>query len=425
LKNAARLLIAPLALCAGTVFAQAGADAPDSIVQMYGMAMPFFDNAKTRDATTTVPGDRPNQVPAAAYTGVNDPSRNRITVGTSHWGFRGYEKLGTDLRLVWQMESAFQIDQNTGPGIAARDNKVGLRHEKWGEIFFGQWDTPYKYISLAVNPIRAGYVFDRTPITGNPGMGVPNTTTQFTRAGAKPDASFDRRQGNSVQYWSPNWGGLTFRLMHSTNEGTTTLVTGGPTIKPVINALSLQYDLGTLSVRYSYEEHRDYFGMTQLGGAAAGTATNPSSKDKGQKIVVLWTIGNTRITGMYELLDYKSDDSISGNINKYKRNAWYGVLEQKFSGGKQSVWISYGRANDGTCERIGGLACATNGLGAEYYTLGYIYRFSRRTEVFAAYYRLNNKTSAQYSPGPTVSGGPSVSPGADTVAAGVGIQHFF
>jgi len=424
LKNTARLLLAPLALWAGTAFAQAAADGPDSVVQMYGMAMPFFDNAKTNGATVGVPADKPTQVAAAAYTGVNDPARNRITVGTSQWGFRGYEKLGWDLRLVWQMESAFQIDQNTPPGLGGRDSKVGIRSGRFGEIFFGQWDTPYKYISLPINPLRAGYVFDRTAITGNPGQGVPNTTTQFTRVGAKPDASFDRRQGNSVQYWSPNWGGLTFRLMHSVNEGTGVIATGGPVVKPIVNALALQYDLGTLSLRYAYEEHKDYFGMAQLGGAAGGTATNTGSKDKGHKFVLLWLIGNTRITALYEMLDYTTNDSIAGNVNKYKRSAWYGVLEQKFDAGRQSVWVSYGRAQDGSCERVGGLACVTSNLGASYYTLGYIYRLSKRTEIFAAYYRMDNKTSGQYSPGPTVSTA-AVAPGADTSAAGVGIQHFF
>jgi predicted porin len=390
---------------------------------MYGMAMPFFDNAKTDSATPLVPSDRPTQVPASAYTGLNDVARNRITVGTSHWGFRGYERLTGDLRLVWQLESGFQIDQNTGPGLGARDNKVGLRHGRWGEIFLGQWDTPYKYISLPVNPLRAGYVFDRTAITGNPGFGVPNTTTQFTRIGAKPDASFDRRQGNSVQYWSPNWGGFTFRLDHSVNEGRGPVVTGGPVISPVVNAASVQYDVGKLSLRYGYEEHKDYFGLTQLGGGAAGTATNTGSKDRGHKFVVLWVIGNTRLTGLVEQLEYTAEDSVAGNVNKYKRIAWYGVIEQRFAN-NSSVWVSYGRANDGSCTRVGGAACSTRALGANYLTLGYIYRFSKRTEAFLAYYQVDNKDSAQYSTGPTVST-LAVAPGADTRGYGFGMIHYF
>ena len=420
MKKIARLLLALPLLWTGAALAQA--DAPDSVVEMYGMGMPVFDNAKTQNATVTPPANRPNQVPASAYTGFNDVARNRITVGTSHWGFRGYEKLTSDLRLVWQMESAFQLDQNTGPGIAARDNKVGLRSATFGEIYMGQWDTPYKYISLPINPIRAGYVFNHTAILGNPGFGVPFTTTIFTRTGGKADAAFDRRQGNSVQYWSPNWGGFSFRLMHSVNEGKGAAVAGGPVISPTVNSAMVQFDRGTLSLRYGYEENRDYFGMAQLGGAAGATATNQHSKDKAHKFVVLWVIANTRITGAVERLDYSTDDTVAANVNRYKRTAWYAVLEQRF--GKNGIWVSYGRADDGSCGLVSGLACSTSGLGADYLTLGYIYRFSRRTEVFAMYYRVNNRDSAQYSPGPTVSGA-IVAPGADTVAYGFGIIHFF
>jgi predicted porin len=417
-----RLIVAAVGTACGLAQAQAPAP-PQSVVEIYGTIVPFFENVKTTGATSTAPpaAERPSQLSAAAYTGVNDPARNRLSVGTTNLGFRGYEQLGGDLRLVWQLESGFQIDQNTGPGLGARDSKVGLRN-RWGEVFLGQWDTPYKYISLPVNPLRAGYVFDRTAITGNPGMGVPNTTTQFTRIGAKPDASFDRRQGNSVQYWSPNLGGFTFRVGHSVNEGKGPVTATGPIVSPTVTAASAQYDRGGLSLRYAYEQHNDYFGMSQIGGSAAGTATNPSSKDRGHKFVFLWRIGNTRLTGLVEQLDYRNDESLAGAVSKYKRTAAYGVIEQFFAN-NSSVWVSYGRASDGSCERVGGVACSTHALGAQYLTTGYIYRFSKRTEVYVAYYKMMNKENGTYSPGPIV--GASLAPGADTIGAGVGMIHFF
>jgi len=410
-----RLLACTALLASGAAYAE-----PDSVVEMYGMAFPFLDSAETKNATAVAPTDKPSQLSASAYTGANDPRRQRITVGTSQWGFRGYEKLAGDLKLVWQLESGFQIDQNTGPGLGARDSKVGLRN-RWGEIFMGQWDTPYKYISLPVNPIRAGYVFDRTAITGNPGFNVGNTTTQFTRINGKPDASFDRRQGNSVQYWSPNWGGFSFRLDYSVDEGRGPVAAGGPNVAPIVKGASVQYDVGALSVRYAFEEHDDYFGMSQIGGSAAGTTGNPSSRDTGQKIVVLFRIGNTRLTGLYEQLKYHNDDSLAGAVSEYKRNAWYGVVEQFF--GNQSVFISYGQAADGSCARVGGATCVTNALGAKYMTVGYIYRWSKTTEGFIAYYKMDNKANGTYSPGPAVPA--VVVPGLDTEAFGLGMQHFF
>ena len=415
-------------LAAALALAFAGTAHAASVVEMYGLAFPFLDSAETKNATTAAAApsaaDRPSQLSAGSYTGVNDLRRARITVGTSNWGFRGYEDLAPGLRAVWQLESGFQIDQNVGPGLGARDSKVGLQSPAWGEIFMGQWDTPYKWTSLPVNPLKGGYVFDRTAITGNPGFGVNNTTTQFTRIGAKPDAAFDRRQGNSVQYWTPTWGGLSFRVQHSVNEGTGSVAAGGPVVKPVVNSFSAAWAWGQLSLRYAYEEHKDYFGMSQIGGGAAGTLTNQHSKDTGQKFVWLYRIGNTRFTGLYERLKYSNDDSGAGNVKSYKRDAWYVVLEQFFANNTFSVYGCYGEARDGDCTRVGPLACVTNGLGAKYYTLGLIYRLSKRTEIFAAYYKMDNEVSAQYSPGPFVNGA-SIAPGADTQAFGVGMWHSF
>ena len=391
-------------------------------VVIYGMAMPFLESVESTDASPLPPAaDRPSMLAPGAYSGVNDPRRARITVGTSHLGFRGSEDLGGGLKVVWQMESAFQIDQNTGPGWNGRDTKLGLRNN-WGEIFLGQWDTPYKFISLPMNPLRGGYVFDRSALTGNPGMGVGNTTTQFTRINAKPDASFDRRQGNSVQYWSPDLGGFTARLAYSVDEGKGPVAPGGPTVKPTVTGASVVYAVGQLSLRYAYEEHKDYFGMSQIGGSAAGTATNGSSKDTAHKFVVLWRIGSTRITGLWERLEYKNNDSTANAVNSYKRDAYYGVIEQFFAN-NSSVFISYGRAEDGSCGRVGGVSCLTNALGADYLTLGYVYRFSRRTEVFFGYYRMKNKENGSYSPGPFIAAAPAA--GVEITGAGVGMYHNF
>jgi predicted porin len=261
-------------------------------------------------------------------------------------------------------------------------------------------------------------------ITGNPGFGVPNTTTQFGRVPGKPDASFDRRVGNSVQYWSPSMGGFSFRLDHGVNETRGSVVAGGPVTSPTVSSASLSYDRGQLSLRYGYEQHDDYFGMTQLGGAAGGTATNPASKDRAHKFVILWRIGSTRITGMVEQLEYKDSDSVDGNVNGYKRKAFYAVIEQRF-GEKNSLWVSYGRAADGSCTRVGGVSCNTHGLGADYLTLGYIYRFSKRTEFFITGYRLQNKESGQYSVSPIVAASGVVAPGSDIKGVGAGLFHTF
>lgn len=411
-----------LAATAGALALQAHA-APDSVVEMYGTGLPFIEDAKTSGATTAVPANRPTMLTAATYTGVNDPSRYQMSAGTSNWGWRGYEALSSDLRLVWQLESAFQVDQNTAPGHASRNSKIGFASTKWGELNMGMWDSPYKFINLAINPLRGGYIFDYTPIMGNPGMGVPATTTQSTRVATKADAAFDKRIGNMVQWWSPKWNGFSVRVGYSVAEGTGIVATGGPNIKPDIWSANAIWDIGTLSLRYAWEQHRDYFGLTQLGGGAAGTTTNPGSKDEANKFVAIWKFGSTRIAGAYEMLKYHNDDTVAGHVGEYKRNAYYVLVEQSF--GPHVLWGSYSQAADGSCSVVGGASCVSSNLGADYWALGYIYHFSRRTDGYLTYYTLTNKESGQYSVQPTVGTAAAIAPGADIKAFGVGVLHSF
>lgn len=418
MKTNVRLILLAAATCFSAPLALA-----QSEVVVYGVVMPFVDQAKTTGATQGAPADRPTLVSATAYRGANAASRTRITVGTTQLGVRGFETLSPQLKLVWQLESGFQIDDNAGPGLGARNSKVGLAGP-WGEVNLGQWDTAYKFISLPMNAFRAGYVFDYTGITGNPGFGVPATTTQFTRVGAKPDAAFDKRVGNQVQYWSPKLGGFSARFGWSVDEGRTVDVASSVGIRPQIWSAALMYDVGTLSLRYAHEQHHDYFGLSQIsaaGSSAAASLANRTSKDRAHKVVALYRIGSTRLAGALEQLDYRNDDSLAGALIRYKRRAAYGIVEQFF--GASSIWGAYGRAEDGSCARAGGAVCSTSHVGADFFSVGYVYRFSKRTEIYAVYYRLTNKESGTYSPQPVVGG--AIAPGADTQAAGVGLLHYF
>ena len=258
--------------------------ADDSTVQIYGTLLPFFDNAKTTGATIGAPAGGPSQVAAGAYTGLNSPSRNRLTAGTPNIGFRGSEDLGGGLKAIFQVENQIPIDGDPAPPgtWASRNSYVGLLGS-FGIVFLGIWDTPYKWTTIAVGPLRGLNPFDYDNILENPGFNVPGTTTQSGRVGGKQDAAFSRRQGNSVQYWTPNWSGFSARIAYSANEGKTAIA-GGSTISPQIGSAAVAYESGPFVLRYAYEQHDDYFGMAQIGGSPGATATNSSSKDKANSI---------------------------------------------------------------------------------------------------------------------------------------------
>lgn len=384
-------------------------------VEIFGTLLPFVDTVRTRGATGVAPSARPDQVPASAYTRAADIGHRRLTAGTSNIGFRGREDLGGGSAAVWQIEMPVSFDGRVSNVLAGRNSSVGLT-SGIGTLILGNWDTPYKYISISVAPVRGMNPFD-IGLIGNPGFGVPVTTTQSGRVGNRADAAFSRRQGNSIQYWTPNLGGLTVRAAYSFAEGKD--VTNGVNISPGLWSAAAIYDIGRLSVRYAYERHNDYFGLAQIGGTQV-SSSNASSSDAGHQLVASYQFGDMRMSGVLERLKYRSDEKVATAVNEYARNAWYMLLQQRF--GAQQVWGAYGRAMDGNCRIAGGVPCSTTGLGAAQWSIGYSYSLSRRTEVYASFFGINARASSTYSVFPPVT---QAVPGTDVRGGGVGLLHTF
>jgi predicted porin len=390
-------------------------------VEFYGTVIPFAESISGSGATSTVPAERPNMIGAGAYTGTNQSSRLRLTAGTSNLGFRGAMPFADGWKAIWQIETGVAVDGDSG-GIA-NSNSLGVRNthvgvaSPYGTMFVGNWDTPYKWISMATVPLKGVNAFDYTVLIGNPGLGVPGTTTQFGRASAgKGDAAFDRRQGNSLQYWTPNLGGFSGRVGYSFDEGKSGS-TAAAEISPSIWSLSAGYANNGFSLQYAYEQHNDYFGLSPIGGAAA-SASNSSSRDSGHKLVGIYTIGATKLTAIVEQLRYRNDDSgNAANVDEYKRNAFVVGIQQQFGPGK--AWLNFGKASDGSCSTVGGITCNTDGMGAKYWNLGYVHSVHKLVDLFASYYNIDNEESGTYQPTFML----NVAPGA-TPAPGLGIRGF-
>lgn len=383
-------------------------------VQLYGRFNVTVESDRTTDATVGAPSDRPTQVPASAYTGANRPSRSNLTSNGSAVGIRGSEHLGGDLIAWFQMESGVPVDAGDGV-LASRNTALGLRG-KWGNLFAGKWDTPYKaMLSRPLGFFRAVTNADYTNIIGNPAFGVPAGTTRSEPVGNASDAAFDRRQGNIIQYWTPSFRGIQVKLAHSVAESKSS--TPVP-ITPDINSVSIEGAVGKLRLGYAYEEHNDYFGLKSLGGVAAGAA-NRGSKDTGHRILATFTFGDTTVAGTAERLEYENSDSTAGNVNRYERDAYFVSVAQKL--GRSELWASYGSADSGECSRVGGATCNANGLGGEFWTLAAKYNFSRRTFVYAYFTQVENEASARY--GVAYYAPPA--PGGTTQIFALGMNHDF
>ena len=383
-------------------------------VELYGRFNMTVESDRTTDATVGVPPNKPTQVPESAYTGINRPSRSVVTSNGSAVGIRGSEHLGGGLNAWFQVESGVPLDAGDGV-LASRNTAVGLRGE-WGNLFAGNWDTPFKaMLSRPLGFFRAVTNADYTNIIGNPGFGVPAGTTRSQPVGNASDAAFDRRQGNIIQYWTPSFRGIQVQLAHSVAESKSS--TPVP-ITPDINSVSITGAVGKLELGYAYEEHNDYFGLKSLGGVAAGAA-NRGSKDTGHRILARFSFGDTTIAGTAERLEYENSDSTAGNVSRYERDAYFVAVIQKL--GRTEVAASYGSADSGKCSRVGGVTCNANGLGSETWGLAAKYNFSRRTFVYAFYTQVENEASARY--GVAYYAPPA--PGGTTKIFALGMNHDF
>jgi predicted porin len=429
----------------GAVSSASGASAQDiaADVEIYGVLVPHLEYIETRGSTPLSSRGAATQVPDSAFTDVDEPARLRLTQGTSQLGFRGTVDLaGEALKVVWQIESGVPIDGdpvlNT---LASRNSRVGFSGH-FGTVFVGIWDNPYKWATLpVVNPLPAGFVPDYTALIGSPGfnVGALNLSPGYV-ANAVPgpspvprsNAAFYRRDSNTIQYWSPAFHGLSLRASYTTNEFSRAARPAAgqnaalPEINPDVFSGLLSFDHGPLALRYAIEVHRDYFGLSLLGGSPGGTTSNANSTDVGQTGLASYTITfsdriKTRLVAMAEHLFYENDDTVEGNVDQYQRAAFYGLIDQSF--GSHHMWAAYGEAEHGSCSLVGDANCSTDGLGASMLTLGYLYRFSPDTDVYAAAYQVVNKNSSTYQPFPPID--PLPAPGANVRSIGIGMLHHF
>jgi predicted porin len=395
-------------------------------VSLYGTLQPFLDNYRTVGATPE--GLSPDnggatQVVETEYSGENLPNRFRITSGTSHIGFRGELWLTKRIAAFFQVENAVNPDGDHPVLVspwASRNSGVGLKGD-YGTLFYGNWDTPYKHPTLMVGSMRGLNPFDNT-LTANPGFNVPGTTTQNGRASGRQDAAFSRRQGNSIQYWTPTFYGLSARLAVSVNESRTHATEIEPSVNPVLFSGYLSFKLDKLALFYAYERHWDYFGMQWLGGSAGATFTNDTSADDAHELVAWYEFPTrTRVAGIIERLTYRSSETVVDAVNGYRRDAFYLALQQHL-GDMHTLWGAFGMAGAGVCTRVGGAPCTTNGLDGMQWSVGYTFSPAKTFDIYASYYEMRTGRSAQYGLFPPVV---PIAAGADTQGFGLGVMFIF
>lgn len=306
-------------------------------------------------------------------------------------GVRGSENLGGELKAIFQVEGTLSPDSGAG-SIAARDTRVGL-DGSLGTLFAGHWVTAYNGATSSLDPFyptTAGYM----SIMGN-GSAADTDNVGDT-------SSFDRRQSNSVHYWTPAWRGLALRVTQGLNEEKP--ASGA---RPALTSAALLYEHGPWYAVLARERHHEYQG--------------PGGNDHGSKAAVAYQFGPTawgqlRVALIAERLDYAT---ASGDL---ARNAVYLSLSHQM--GVHGLRFGIARAGDGSgpsTARVGFVRSGP-GTGATHATLGYDYTLSKRTSLFTYYTYLNNRRNGVYD---FAINGIGASPGATLRGAVLGLRHNF
>lgn len=282
-------------------------------------------------------------------------SVQRLSNNRSVLGLRGSEALGGGWQALFQVEGTLSPDTGAG-SIAARDTRVGIAGP-WGTLFAGNWTLPYNSATSALDPFyptTAGYM----SLMGN-GSASNDSNTSNTY-------SFDRRQQNSVHYWTPQWQGWSLRVARGMGEERP--ASGA---RPALASAALLYDGAAFYGTVAHEVHHDYQGR--------------GLTDHGSKLALAWRIDSaTQLALALESLRYATP---TGELRR--RTAYVSATRQFGRHGLRFGLAHAHSATGGALETIGTVRAGA-GTGATHATAGYDYQLSKRSSLYAYYTRLAN-----------------------------------
>lgn len=399
--------------------ASAGAFA-QSNVTIYGVADASFESVKADSADNGQ---------------TNTNSRSRLNTNSSLIGFKGSEDLGNGLKALFQFESTVNLVNqqaaNSGSTVSGSDatngqnsNNNGLLGTKrdsfvalsgnFGTVLGGYVSTPYRSIVTG---------FDVVP--GSAGAG--NSNGVFGKALGGVNLVF---RTNAIAYASPSFNGFSGVIAYVPNATKSTqnnLDAGTQTTNPYGWNLALNYANGGLKLAYSYLKLNDLgvgdvAGGTVQPGQTLGATNHTTGEDhKANLLAASYDFGQgTTLVGMYQHYKGTLDIAGAGSLD-LNRNSYF--LGLKHVLGANEFAVSYQHAG-----KAGGNLLKTNDqTDANQWTLRYGYNFSKRTQVYALYSRIDNKDKANFNFGGEsgVNYGDGVGYGSNVQVYGVGLRHSF
>jgi predicted porin len=373
----------------------------DSVVELYGKVYPELVFPSSSGATAA--GTPTCSICAPAVGENNVIKRTEMESSNSRFGVRGHEKLGPNLKAIFQLETQFLLDSNNS-AFAQRDSWVGLS-SNWGIVKLGRFDTPFKEYGddISFLNVSSGNFTSTSSVLRRPGFGTSN------------NSRFHERRVNAVQYESPDLGPIDFKIQYSTNE------TDTASRKPHVWSFGIKYEMGPLSILAGYERHKDIFGLSSNVPTALRNTGDPNARstDEAVEIAFVFKAGAHQFEFDANQKKYKETAIGPGRIASYKNNSYLALWDARWSQQwrTQIHWI---KGTAGTCTLLGA-DCNTGGLEGTMISAGVAYYLSRRTFLFLMASHIRNDYSATFNN----SNQQDLNPGEDITQIGVGIHTTF
>lgn len=292
----------------------------------------------------------------------------------SRIGFKGEEGLGNGLKAIFTLEYNLDIDANQGigtngaAGLNARQQFVGLSHNKLGTVALGRQYAP-----------AFGASFRNDAFMSSTGIGslarltlVGNNTISGTN-GARWD--------NAVTYTSPNWSGFTVSAITSFGENSQQTTTAGDGVSRGDNqkyGAGLNYANGPLNLDVVYQTRQGATALAVAGPTSFSTVTGWVST---QDSINEWYVGGSYDFKVVKVFaSYQDQNDNNGTSTTEASNKLWQVSAAVPVFGNGSIKAGYSK-----------LSWDRNGAGdTTAWNLMYTHSLSKRTTLYTGLTRFDN-----------------------------------
>jgi len=331
-----------------------------------------------------------------------------FTSNSSRIGIKGKEKINDNLSMIYQYETSFDAGQNgslsgaTG-GLGGQRNTFIGATGTWGTVIAGRHDTPFKMMGRDYDLFGDTIGDSRNIISGSKTTNVGLT-----------DTNWDLRPSQVLAYATPDLMGFKAMLAYVNSWAVGTSGNLATTSSPYNTAasaysLSASYAIAGFGLDAAYENHRQ-------GGLLKGTGTSADTQrnQNAYRLGANYTIAGIKVLGFYQ--DIKNVAYSSNSQKSYGVGAAYTFL------GANTIKAQYYKADD---------ISNTSNTGGDLWAVGYDYKLSKQTNVYAMYAQTSNSSNANYT---IMNGGvdsgyayPQSTPfgGKKSSAVSVGVEHKF